>query len=144
RADADAGLLRNTVGARPVEAFPHQNASSRFDQDIDRRARSRLRGLLAGIRERFARHVFASRMRVANTSDRSYSACIARKCNGGSTIMTQPSYLQLIEVKRWADRGLYAAVTRNFDQLSPEEGSIMLRILDHIHTVDRIFQHHLQ
>jgi len=83
-------------------------------------------------------------MRVANTSDRSYSACVARKRNGGSTTTTQTSYSQLIEVKRWADRGLYAAVIRNFDQLSPEEGSIMLRILDHIHTVDRIFQHHLQ
>jgi uncharacterized damage-inducible protein DinB len=52
-------------------------------------------------------------------------------------------YSQLIEVKRWADRGLYEAVSRNFAQLSAEEGTIMLRILDHIHTVDRIFQHHL-
>jgi uncharacterized damage-inducible protein DinB len=53
-------------------------------------------------------------------------------------------YSQLIEVKRWADRGLYDAVSRNFERLSAEEGTIMLRILDHIHTVDRIFQHHLQ
>ncbi len=58
--------------------------------------------------------------------------------------MTHASYLQLIEMKRWADRGLFAAVARDFSRLSPEEGSIMLRILDHIHTVDRIFQHHLQ
>jgi uncharacterized damage-inducible protein DinB len=53
-------------------------------------------------------------------------------------------YSQLIEVKRWADRGLYDAVKRNFERLTPEDASLMLRILDHIHTVDRIFQHHLQ
>jgi uncharacterized damage-inducible protein DinB len=58
--------------------------------------------------------------------------------------MTHTTYSQLMEIKRWADRGLYAAVSQNFDRLSPEESSIMLRILDHIHTVDRIFQHHLR
>lgn len=57
--------------------------------------------------------------------------------------MTQ-TYSQLIAVKRWADRGLYDVVSRNFDRLTREESSIMLRILDHIHVVDRIFQHHLQ
>lgn len=58
--------------------------------------------------------------------------------------MTHATYSQLIQIKRWADRGLYDAVSRNFERLNPEESSIMLRILDHIHTVDRIFQHHLQ
>lgn len=58
--------------------------------------------------------------------------------------MSHATYSQLIQIKRWADRGLYDAVTRNFERLNPEESSIMLRILDHIHTVDRIFQHHLQ
>jgi uncharacterized damage-inducible protein DinB len=53
-------------------------------------------------------------------------------------------YSQLIAIKHWADRGLYDAVSENFDRLKPEEASIMLRILDHIHAVDRIFQHHLQ
>ncbi|MGH8180716.1 MAG: DinB family protein [Steroidobacteraceae bacterium] len=57
--------------------------------------------------------------------------------------MTQP-YSQLIAMKRWADRGLYEAVSRNFERLTREESAIMLRILDHIHTVDRIFQHHLR
>jgi uncharacterized damage-inducible protein DinB len=57
--------------------------------------------------------------------------------------MLQP-YSQLIDVKRWADRGLYDAVSRNLERLSSQEVSIMLRILDHIHVVDRIFQHHLQ
>src|SRR5262245_2466774 len=58
--------------------------------------------------------------------------------------MTHGPYSQLIATKRWADRGLYDAVAQNFARLSSEEGTIMLRILDHIHVVDRIFQHHLQ
>jgi uncharacterized damage-inducible protein DinB len=58
-------------------------------------------------------------------------------------MICQP-YAQLIDVKRWADRGLYDVVSRNFDCLTAEEASIMLRIFDHIHVVDRIFQHHLQ
>jgi len=58
--------------------------------------------------------------------------------------MTSLPYAQMIDIKRWADRGLYDAVSRNFDRLRPEDVSIMLRVLDHIHVVDRIFQHHLQ
>jgi uncharacterized damage-inducible protein DinB len=58
--------------------------------------------------------------------------------------MTGQPYLQLIEIKRWADRGLYEAVGRNRERLSEADVSIMLRILDHIHVVDRIFQHHLR
>lgn len=58
--------------------------------------------------------------------------------------MSHAPYSQLIEEKRWADRGLYDVVNRNLGRLSEEDTSIMLRILDHIHTVDRIFQHHLK
>lgn len=58
--------------------------------------------------------------------------------------MNHVPYRQLIDVKRWADRGLYAAIGENLDRLSAEETSIMLRILDHMHAVDRIFQGHLQ
>ena len=57
--------------------------------------------------------------------------------------MIRQPYAQLIDIKRWADRGLYDAVSQNLDQLSAADTSIMLLILDHIHTVDRIFQHHL-
>lgn len=57
--------------------------------------------------------------------------------------MCQP-YAELIAIKRWADRGLYDVVSRNFERLSAAEAAIMMRILDHIHVVDRIFQHHLQ
>ena len=52
-------------------------------------------------------------------------------------------YCQLINVKRWADRGLYEVIGQSFDRLSQEDASIMMRILDHIHTVDKIFKHHL-
>ena len=58
--------------------------------------------------------------------------------------MSSQTYTQLVDIKRWADRGLYDVVRQNFERLSTEEASIMLRILDHIHTVDRIFQAHLQ
>lgn len=58
--------------------------------------------------------------------------------------MAYAPYPQLIEQKRWADRGLYDVVSRNLDRLTDEESSIMLRILDHMHVVDLIFQHHLQ
>lgn len=58
--------------------------------------------------------------------------------------MANNPYVLLIDVKCWADRALYNAVEENFPRLDESEQSIMLRILDHIHTVDRIFQHHLQ
>jgi uncharacterized damage-inducible protein DinB len=58
-------------------------------------------------------------------------------------MICQP-YSQLIAIKRWADRGLYGVVSQNLGRLTNEDASIMLRILDHIHAVDRIFQHHLQ
>jgi uncharacterized damage-inducible protein DinB len=57
--------------------------------------------------------------------------------------MAQP-YCQLIDIKRWADHGLCSVVSQTVDRLTNEDASIMLRILDHIHVVDKIFQHHLQ
>ncbi len=58
--------------------------------------------------------------------------------------MSYQSYSQLVAVKQWADRGLYDAVSRNFARLSEQEAAIMLRIFDHMHAVDKIFQAHLQ
>jgi hypothetical protein len=37
------------------------------------------------------------------------------------------TFSQLIAIKRWADRGLYDVVSQNFDRLTREEASIMLR-----------------
>jgi hypothetical protein len=45
---------------------------------------------------------------------------------------------------RWADRSPYDVVGQNLDRLANEDVPTMLRILDHIHVVDRICQHHLQ
>lgn len=56
---------------------------------------------------------------------------------------SQP-YSHLVRYKLWADRALHEVVARNIDQLDAEDRMIMLRVLDHIHVVDRIFQHHLQ
>jgi len=58
--------------------------------------------------------------------------------------MAHAPYSQLIAEKRWADRGLYQVLSRNLDRLSREDVSLMLRVLDHMHAVDRIFQHHLR
>lgn len=58
--------------------------------------------------------------------------------------MNHSPYARLIEIKRWADLGLYDTVRRNFERLSEQDVSILMRIFDHIHVVDRIFQHHLQ
>jgi hypothetical protein len=54
------------------------------------------------------------------------------------------SYSQLVSYKRWADRGLYDVVGQKLEWLDAQEAAVLLRILDHIHVVDRIFQHHLQ
>lgn len=58
--------------------------------------------------------------------------------------MLRQTYAQLIDIKRWADDGLCDVVSRDIGRLTGEDAGLMLRILDHIHTVDRIFQHHLQ
>jgi len=58
--------------------------------------------------------------------------------------MAHAPYTQLIDMKRWADNGLYKVIERSVDRLSEEDMLLMLRVLDHIHTVDRIFQAHLQ
>lgn len=57
--------------------------------------------------------------------------------------MTDLPYTQLIDIKRWADDGLYTAVARDIGRLTEQDAGLMLLVLDHIHTVDQIFQHHL-
>ncbi len=58
-------------------------------------------------------------------------------------MIAQP-YCHLVRLKQWADSGLCEVVAASFDRLDADEASIVLRLLDHIHVVDRIFQHHLQ
>lgn len=57
--------------------------------------------------------------------------------------MNRLPYVQMIEVKRWADRGLCDTLDRDLARLGEAEAGLMLRVLDHIHAVDRIFQAHL-
>jgi uncharacterized damage-inducible protein DinB len=54
------------------------------------------------------------------------------------------AHSQMVCLKQWADRGLYDVVAQNIDKLDAGDAAIMLRILDHMHVVDQIFQHHLQ
>lgn len=58
--------------------------------------------------------------------------------------MNARPYSALVRYKQWADRGLYEVVAQNFGRLNAQDATILLRILDHIHVVDRVFQHHLQ
>lgn len=53
-------------------------------------------------------------------------------------------YQQLIEVKIWADRSLCEAVYCNYRKLNERDLEMMMQVLDHIHVVDCIFQHHLE
>jgi uncharacterized damage-inducible protein DinB len=57
--------------------------------------------------------------------------------------MSSQPYSQLIRYKQWADRGLYDVVAQNLERLDAQDAAILFRILDHIHVVDKIFQHHL-
>src|SRR5262245_2452818 len=58
--------------------------------------------------------------------------------------MTSHPYAQLIHYKQWADRGLCDVIAGNLDRLNAEAAAIALRILDHFHVVDKIFQDHLK
>ena len=58
--------------------------------------------------------------------------------------MTRRTYVQLIDMKAWADDALCDVVASDIGSLSSEDAVLMRRVLDHIHAVDRIFQHHLQ
>jgi uncharacterized damage-inducible protein DinB len=57
--------------------------------------------------------------------------------------MSNP-YSPLVSYKQWADRGLCDVAAQNIAKLDAADAAILLRILDHIHVVDQIFQHHLQ
>ena len=58
--------------------------------------------------------------------------------------MARNPYSKLVGYKHWADYGLYSVVTATFDRLPPQDGAILLRVLDHMHVVDQIFRRHLQ
>ena len=57
--------------------------------------------------------------------------------------MSRLPHAQLIEMKRWADRGLCDAIAQDLDRLTEQDAALLRLVLDHIHAVDCIFQHHL-
>ena len=57
--------------------------------------------------------------------------------------MSAEDLAQMIAIKRWADQGLYQTISRNTEAHLGNERDVLVRILDHIHAVDVIFQHHL-
>jgi len=58
--------------------------------------------------------------------------------------MTSNPYSLLVQYKQWADRGLHEIAVQKFEGLDAQDATNLVRILDHIHVVDQIFQHHLQ
>jgi uncharacterized damage-inducible protein DinB len=53
-------------------------------------------------------------------------------------------YRTLIHQKRWATNGLNGVLADQLDRLTTDERTIVLRLLDHIQTVDEIFRHNLR
>ena len=53
-------------------------------------------------------------------------------------------YRTLMHYKRWATNGLNAVIADNFSRLPADERILVLRLLDHIQTVDEIFSHNLE
>jgi len=53
-------------------------------------------------------------------------------------------YRTLMHQKSWATDGLNAVLADNFGRLPKDDQILVLRLLDHIQTVDEIFSHNLQ
>jgi hypothetical protein len=52
-------------------------------------------------------------------------------------------YPQLVHYKQWADCGLDDVAGQNLERLDAQDAEILVRIFDHMHLVDKVFQHHL-
>src|SRR6478735_5321456 len=61
----------------------------------------------------------------------------------GTAMFTLP-YRTLMQYMRWATNGLNAVVAENFGRIPKDEQVLVLRLLDHIQTVDEIFSHNLE
>lgn len=57
--------------------------------------------------------------------------------------MTNDAYVQLMLHKRWADQELCSAIADGLGLLDQSTDTYLRMIMDHIHSVDVIFQHHL-
>lgn len=63
--------------------------------------------------------------------------------DAGGNILATTICSRLVHYKRWADGGLCQVVCENLDRLERPDQFVVLALLDHMHAVDRIFQHHL-
>lgn len=51
---------------------------------------------------------------------------------------------RMMRYKRWATNGLNAVIAENLGRIVEPDRILVLRLLDHIETVDDIFRHHLE
>jgi uncharacterized damage-inducible protein DinB len=61
----------------------------------------------------------------------------------GIAMFTLP-YRTLIHYKRWATTGLNSVITEHLERMPADDRILVLRLLDHIQTVDEIFRHNLE
>jgi uncharacterized damage-inducible protein DinB len=61
----------------------------------------------------------------------------------GMTMSTSP-YRELMHYKRWATNGLHAVLKENLARLGEDDRTLILLLLDHIHSVDEIFSRNLE
>jgi uncharacterized damage-inducible protein DinB len=58
--------------------------------------------------------------------------------------MTFLPYPQLVSYKQWADRCLCDTAREALPRIDARDAALLLQVMDHMHVVDRIFQHHLR
>ena len=53
-------------------------------------------------------------------------------------------YRTLIHQKRWATNGLNSVIAESLERIAADERVLVLRLLDHVQSVDEIFSHNLE
>ncbi len=61
-----------------------------------------------------------------------------------SALVTAEPYCTLMRFREWATNDLYVVLAGCLESLPEPDRTIVLRVLDHIHTVEDIFRHNLQ
>jgi len=59
------------------------------------------------------------------------------------TMFSSP-YRELMHYRRWATNGLHAVLKENLGRLGEDDRTLILLLLDHIHSVDEIFSRNLE
>src|SRR6185503_10398822 len=134
------------VGTGLVEPFPDKNASGCVNQRGHRRARSLLRGVFPGIRQRSSRHSSTPQMRVSKANGSSYSirhrdrkqhlAQHAQRTDPSGDHDMYETMQRLFQFKAWANDELLTALAK-LGRESPIAG-LAIKALSHTYVVDRI------